>query len=262
MILTRTIDISDRVFTIPDLLRIAKILDREVEGSEGQRARPTYEVSFEESLVVEGSATEVLNEEVLTRPSRPRRVEMRLIALRPDRSIRVDLVAGDSKFDNRARVSGEGDSWVNATCSVIREAIDKTAPQSFWWRKHRTLLLNLIALGTGDILSLFSRFMAAHTSSSFFDSHITMTPTLRAYGRFVASVGITWIGLFWGWLGTLPMALAIRSWILSMWPSVEFKFGSPHLLIDNRRRRLYTVMILLIAPLIVDVIYDAIKSIP
>jgi hypothetical protein len=102
-------------------------------------------------------------------------------------------------------VSGEGGSWVNVTCSAIREAIDKTAPQSFWWRKHRTLLLNLIALGTGNILNIIARVMA-HSSFSFLDSYLDSNPALRTYGRFVAGVGPEWFGLFLGWLGTLPLA--------------------------------------------------------
>jgi hypothetical protein len=265
MIVTRKIPIADRVFKIPDLQRIAAILDRQVSNAPDRMTSTSYEVTFEESMAVEGTAAEVFNEETLTRPSRPFAVEMRLRSGVPEHYVRVNLFAGGLPDRNSAWVSGEGADWVNSTCSAIREAIEKTAPQSFWWRKHPTLLLNLIALGTGSIVNFIAEIGADASfrlwpGATTFQSYLNSSPILRAYGDLVAVVGVWWLGLFWGWLWTLPLASSIRRWIFSMWPSVEFNFGSPHLRPDNRREKFNMVLALMIIPLAVSALYDVLKA--
>ncbi len=73
---TRKIEIADRVFTIQDLMRFAKILDGL--ASTSPKFSTLYEVKFEDDLSIEGTASEVFADEELNRPSRPRQIEMRL----------------------------------------------------------------------------------------------------------------------------------------------------------------------------------------
>jgi len=57
---------------------------------------------------------------------------------------------------------------------------------------------------------------------------------------------------FWG---VFSSSVAVK------WPSIEFDFGLPHLQIERiRRKRLVTVVSLIVLPVVVNVIYDVMKS--
>jgi hypothetical protein len=265
MIRTRKIEITDRVFSLPDIQRVAGVLDRNASTTPGERFSTSYEVTFEDDLNIKGSAAEVLNEEELNRPSRPVKIEMRLSGTHC--YVRVDLRAGDSIWanDNAATISGDDANWVNANHTSLLDALGKVPPQSFWWKRHRTLLLNIIALGVGNIVDCILGItveitiriwpgiigsLPAPSPGSAFWAYILVVKTLGPWSTV----------LFWCWLGNLPLAFSIRSWLLSMWPSIEFNFGSPYLRLENRRQKFNAFMALWVIPLILAAVFEVGKS--
>src|ERR1035437_5757134 len=150
---TREITLKDRVFTTPDLMRFAGILDRQASDAPDSQVTTKYRVVFEDSHTIEGLASEVCSEEELNRPSRPIKVEMYLDRRGKPDYIRVSLRAGDDSwvYENSVKICGEDANWVNANNTALLDALGKVPPQSFWWKRHRILLLNLIALGVGNI---------------------------------------------------------------------------------------------------------------
>src|ERR1035437_782775 len=150
---TREITLKDRVFTTPDLMRFAGILDRQASDAPDSQVTTKYTVVFEDGHTVEGLASEVFSEEELNRPSRPIKVEMYLDRRGKPDYIRVSLRAGDDSwvYENSVKICGEDANWVNANNTALLDALGKVPPQSFWWKRHRILLLNLIALGVGNI---------------------------------------------------------------------------------------------------------------
>jgi hypothetical protein len=64
----------------------------------------------------------------------------------------------------------------------------------------------------------------------------------------------------WRWVLGLPWAFQIRHWILSMWPSIEFNFGSAYLRPDNRRQKLNWTLTMVILPIVLAAIYDVLKE--
>lgn len=265
MILSRKIDVADRVFTIRDLRRMAEVIDNQISQLSEGGDSSVYEVFFEESLAIQGDAAEIFNEEVLTRSSCPYAIEMLLRCLDPERMVRVELRSGNTPGRNRAWVAGHGEGWVNATCSALEEALRKTAPQSFWWRRHSTLLLHFIAFGLGNItFCLVGIFVAIIVRfwphlGDFID--LINRESLTYTSLSLVAKGGQLLAFIPGWLGCYPLAFSTRRWILSMWPSVEFDFGSPHLRPNNRRQKFNLLMVGLILPIAVNAIYDIMKTI-
>ena len=95
---TRRIAVSDRVFTAQDLLRIAKILDRQDRPTAGERHFKTeYEVRFNNNTTIADDSPDVFGDEVLTTPARPVAIRMALrdYSLARERSISIALDHGD-----------------------------------------------------------------------------------------------------------------------------------------------------------------------
>jgi len=257
---TRRIEIAERIFTIPDLVRIGSILDRQVSTASDQRIWTNHEVTFEDGTSIEGSASEVFTEEELDRPSRPLTIEMRLYCSGAERFMRVYIHSGDSDYGSVMVISGNDATWVNANYMALRDALEKVAPQTLWWRRHPTFLLNLIALGSGTVFLSLSSILALlleqiwPTRPSFITS---MPPNLLSQIR-----SVFWLTLWpLRWLTGFLFAPEIRRWLLSMWPGIEFNFGIPHLRPDKRRQKLCTVLTVLVLPIIVSAVYDVLKMV-
>jgi hypothetical protein len=106
---TREITLKDRVFAVPDLMRFAGILDRQVSDAQDSQVTTKYTVVFEDSHTIEGLASEVFSDEELNRPSRPVEVEMYLDRRGKPDYIRVRLRAGEHTgvYENSVKICGE-----------------------------------------------------------------------------------------------------------------------------------------------------------
>jgi hypothetical protein len=266
---TRDFTFSDRVFTVQDLMRFADILDWQV--SDTPRDSSEYTVTFEDGHEIKGSSSEVFTEEQLNRPCRPVEIKIWLWVHSVQDYIRIKLHSGETsyKYENSITISGNDANWVNANYTALHDAVDKVTPQSLWWRENRfrrMLLLNLIALGVGTLeyavivgMVLVSvrvwPNLPSHTVESF---PLSLQPMLLSYSRFFLS----WP---WRWFLGFPWAFIIRRWLLEMWPSIEFNFGSTYLRPDNRRKKLYWTLTAVIVPIIIAFFcsmmpYDVLKE--
>jgi hypothetical protein len=147
VIRTRKIKVRDRIFRIPDLMRIASILDRQIDG--GKSIRTSYKVEFDDGVIIEGAASEVFADGELNRPSRPKEVQMWLFKSLNE-SINVDLEEGNSEtYSNKITISAADAESADALYARLNEAVEKTQQQTFWGRKHEFLLYLLLAMGLG-----------------------------------------------------------------------------------------------------------------
>jgi hypothetical protein len=261
---TRKIAISDLVFTSEDVRRIATIFDRQ-EKPQPERTRSNYVVQFDNNTQLESDTPEVFSDESLTAPARPVSIQMSFHDFTRERHISLSIDHGDSRygFGNQAVVSGSEPAWLSENFLALEDTLKRTRPQSIWFRRHPTILLNLIALGIGslglllitsivhalDYLGLLSIF-GPPSPNSFVQAILALPkPLLNA---------LAW---FWRWaLGFTWGASEVRRSLLTMWPSIEFDFGFPHLQMEKKRRTyLRAVAALIILPIITSLLYDLLK---
>jgi hypothetical protein len=107
--------------------------------------------------------------------------------------------------------------------------------------------LNLIALGVG---TLEYALLVAMVLVS-----IRVWPDLPSL--VIDSIPLSWP---WRWVLGFPWAFLIRGWLLSMWPSIEFNFGSTYLRLENRRKKLKWTLTAVIIPIIIALFYDVMKG--
>ena len=257
MKLTRKINVADRVFTVPDLKRLAKILDEQPSRPPSLEFTTEYEVKFEDEHRITGTADEVLSEEELNRPSRPITIEMRLRCYPADRDIRVDLSAGNWSYGNAIVVSGDDGQWVNATHRSLEDAVQKVAPQASFWRKHDFLLWLVIGAGVCCLMDIARKLLAFSITKAFpVAAKQNASALLRGLVYGPTSPG----GWIWFCGFGLSLALPLSFWLLSAWPRVEFNFGNIYFRPDNRRRKFITVWTLVIVPVLIEVGLEAVRA--
>lgn len=266
---TRKIPITNRVFTLSDLARIASIF-REQSGL-AQRSsedfNAAYIVYFSDDSTIESSSPDILDEKFLIGPSRPTGVRFTFHNYTLSNYLSFRLSHGNISYShgNIAEVSSEDTAWLSQNFLGMKESIETARPQTFWFKRHPTLLLNLIALGIGSsyllfvelIIQMLFRYIGLETvirplneGSPWRDVLLLSRPFLYVFW---------WL---WAWfIGNLTGAYAVRRWLLNMWPNIEFDFGANHLLTEKTRRsRLTLVMTLITVPIFVNLTYDILKQ--
>jgi hypothetical protein len=253
MIITRKIKVANYVFTVADLNRFARILDEQAPLASKLKYETEYQVKFDDDHSIAGSAIEVFQEEEFNRTSRPRAIEMRLHCYPLDRSIRVELSAGDSDYGNAIVISGDDANWVNANHKSLENALEKVAPQSFWFTKHRFALWALLSVAITSLLYLIPKAFWGLTVK-FSNAPGSELPTAIP-DPFSHPAGLWFIGCGIIW------AFPVWRWVLSAWPSIEFNFGKASLRPEHKRRRLTAVWTLVALPLLLEAVFKIVEKI-
>jgi hypothetical protein len=187
-------------------------------------------------------------------------MSLRDFSLARERYISVTLDHGDAAHRNLITLSGTERAWLSDTFLTLKDAVDRTRPQVSWLRRHPTLLLNLIALGLGSLGMLLFDGVASLLLPKL---NIPPLPADSPWRPYLTSLlpllyVAQWI---WRWLvGFVWGAVAVRDWLLTLWPSIEFDFGLAHLQSEKvRRARMRAVGALVVLPILTSLAVDWLK---
>lgn len=263
---TRNLKVKDRVFSLEDIQRIANIIgEQKVKANEADvHSSASYLLDFADETRIEVEDSVAISDELLARPARVVKVEFDFHDYENKRSINFTIRHGDSPWDSGARISGEDRAWVDGQFLAVKEAVEAAKPQTSAPRRFQGLILHASALGIGSLgqmaldvfigsvlvwLDVFGNIQPVDQDSKFRAVLISLGPILYA---------LLWI---WRWiLGLAWGAFAVRSWLVSLWPSVEFSFGPEHHRIEEiRRRRLAGFSTLVLVPIFIAITYDVAK---
>ena len=238
---TRVITVSGVVLTSDDLRRIAKLLQKQSALAEKSvhRASTSYLVQFDDSTMLESDSPEPFADELLTSTSRPVRINMSFHNYSLHRHVSLSLSHGSSAHENSATITAQEEAWLNDNFMALKEALGKVRPQKAWFIKHP--FMSFAVLATGMWVPL---------------KHFVVGPLLR----FVAFTDAVSPYLVTGFIVGVT-SLWVYDWLKDAWPNVEFDFGAFHLRVErSRRRRLYLVATLIILPVAIGLIVDAVKA--
>jgi hypothetical protein len=260
---TRKIVIRNRVFSLEDLKRIAELFDKQAKlaRKSDHHASSEYEISFSNNTSISGDSPEILDDKFLNAPGRPVVVRLAFRNFTLGRHLSFEANHGDSTYSNIASVSADEPDWVNDNFLSLEEAIQTVRPQTFWFRRHPTLLLNLIALGAGSLIQLAVQpLLQAFIKILPFWSAIQSVPADSPWRQPVILAVLYLFIWITRWFTGFCFAFEIRRWLLQLWPNVELNIGSEHLKTEIiQRRRLVAVIVLIVLPVITSAIYDIIK---
>ena len=264
---TRKIIISEKVFTEEDLQRIGRVFEKQMLLSKesGDNTTIKYEVKFSDNTTIESDSLDIFTDESLSASARPVEIRMSFFNHIRSRHLFFSVGQGDSIWGNSAEISGSELDWLGETFLAIKESLDCVKPQEFWLRRHQVLLVNLIALGIGTLGMLFAELLATllHSVPELSELIKPLPPDSPWRHVFQSSRLMFYIfGWVWRWAAGFAWgAFGVRRWLLKMWPSIEFEFGLLHLRTEQiQRKRLLTVIALIVLPILMSLLYDLAKG--
>jgi len=262
MIEKRRIPVTNKIFAMADLLRLATILeDRNANANElvGWTTLK-FSIGFSNGTILEANRSELFREENLAIGARATNIEMIYSNLKTGESIRVSLDSDRTFASNEVYVSSTERTFVNDCYIRMQQSLDATPNQDFWIAKHRSAVLNIVALGTGTMMVGGINWIARHflgdlpikplaSDSPWRDVILRLSTLFYIFG---------WV---WRWaMGFLWGAVPIHRWIMSAWPKIELSIGPNHVRPEVARRKLIIgVIILLVLPIIANLATDLIK---
>lgn len=262
---TRKIIIQNKIFTLDDLKRVAAVFDRQrqLAKKSDHHATTRFVVQLSDNTSIESDSTEVLNEGVLRGPGRPVEVQFSFLNYSLERDLSFRVSHGDSSYGNMATISGTEEKWINDNYVSLKEAIETVRPQTFWFRRHQTFGLHLIALAVGSLIQFcIEIFLGWLITYWGVDSIVKPLPPDSPWRAVIPKVLPMFYVVKWliRWLIGMMWAFEVRTWLLRLWPNIELDFGSEHLKLEKlQRKRIVAFISLIVVPIVASLIYDFLK---
>jgi hypothetical protein len=259
---THQIEIRDRILSRQDLDRIAAIFAKQqsLARRSGRNAETSYEINFSDGTSIESDNADVLDEPLIMGPARPVQVSFRFADYSLHRHVRFSVTHGEGSYGNTAMASGDEAPWLTDTFQALKNAVESARPQSFWFRQHPGILLNLLALGIGCLVDMSIGLLV---DAAILMGHFQKLFAAPSHSPWEQALSSAWPLLYlvlWVWRWTLGLiwgAFAARNWLLSLWPNIELDLGAEHLKVERAQRaRLATVVALVVIPILVSLLHD------
>ncbi len=255
---TRRLEIKKKIFAKVDILNIGRLFLHEYESARETKngSSITFEISCVDGTSYESESIELFDEGGIIDLKRINSFEMTFYHYTLDRRMNISAVHGG--YRDYLLVRGCDQNWVNGIFTKLKEIIDSIRPQDNWIIRYRTLVLHIIALGVGRIFySLLWLILYQHIEPS--ENPSETVKTIRSFFTTYPYL-VYLINWFLIWVMGIPWAYMIRSWLLDLWPGIEFDFGPEHMKVEKLRRlRISMVCTVGIIPIVLAIGYDLLK---
>lgn len=257
---TRRFNIEKKIFKKSDIKNIGKVFLEEYKNAQEKEHNSsiTFRLDCIDNTSYESENIGLLDDGNIIDIKRTRTIEITYHNYELRRYMNISLIHGNS-YENTLIVRGQDQNWVNGIFTKIKEIIDSIQPQDNWILKHKTLLLHLNALGIGIIFfAIFNLLILQYIEPIENPSGnvLQLRTFFETYPLFIYLVGG-----FLKWMVGMSWAPEIRSWVLSLWPLIEFDFGPDHLKIEKMRRlRMSIFLSTAIIPLSVSIVSNIINK--
>lgn len=259
---TRQITISEKVFTLEDIRRIASIFDEQVTLSKqsDDRADVEYSIDFSDNTTFKSESPKLFSD--VSHPAQPVQIQMSFRDYKLGRQLLFSAHHGDSSYGNHASVSAGETAWLSKNFLTLKDTLEAVKPQTVWYRRHRILTLSLIALGIGSCLDIGLSSVTKLLFQNIDFSGVTKPPSPDSpWRRVIESASPLLLTIKWGWrwfLGAL-WAHDLYRWLLDLRPNIEFDFGVPHLRTERMKRQRLMVVVALGLSILANLLTDVLK---
>ena len=260
---TRRLTVKNKVFTKADVQRLARFFSSEYEAvrdseqSSAHYCALTFQVDCADGTSYESESVELLEDEGPIDIKKTNSLQMTLHTL----DQKVDFSIREGRYSEGSLiVRGCDKHWVNGTFSTLEDIIDSVKPQDNWILRHRTSSLHLIALGTGSLIFLLLDALVY--------PHIppieNPSDSIQALRDYIWAT--PWFAFLFAWflrwfMGISVLAFHLRSWLLDLWPQIEFDFGPEHMNLEvARRAKVVAVFSIVIIPIAIAIVPDILNT--
>jgi len=257
---TRRFYIKQKIFKKTDFLNIGKIFHKEynLAQKDNNNSSISFRVDCIDGTSYESESLELFDDGSILDQKKAKFIEISFHNYTLDQYMNISVVHGGGYGDNLI-IRGVDSTWVNGIFTRLKEIIDCLKPQDNFLIRHKTALLHIIALSIGKIFFLLISLALDYVHIEPIKNPSEILQKIRLFFA-TYPYFINLIEWFCSWLMGIGSAYAIRTWLLKLWPDIEFDLGPEHLKIEKlRRMRIAIVFSIGIIPFCISIIYDLVK---
>jgi hypothetical protein len=251
---TRKFSISNVIVTLDNLREISKIIEEsanKIKVSDYRFRR--IHIETQDGSEYKSSSSNILSQGSILDSKQINKIRMYFEdSMSEDRpSISIYLTHGNSYGSNYIEVIGNESTWVNGVMRRFEDIVGDWERQPTWPRRFQWAFVLLFVIGIMRVIWLIVLTILSQYAAAF-----PQINSLSPSRKLITSLVITILPAL---LFAIP-GYYITDKLVELWPNVELRTGREHAQIYRKRRdRLWTIMGLIIIPLLITFLYDLIK---
>ncbi len=234
---TREKKLDNKVLTKDDISRLWSVLNSEYilsNKKENHHTSLKMQIRCSDETRYESDGDELLSEGNIFDLKRVKSIDFEYYDYSDKKKININL-RNDLIIDGNLTVGGNDTHWVAGIFNKLEIIFDSVKPQNNWVSRHE---ISLTLIGSFILANVFTKIL-------FFIYSENITNITSAY----------WFILFAFMFLSFLIFVSIISWVIKLWPSIEFDFGPEHKKIEKTRRvRFLVLWSSLVLPLILNLI--------
>lgn len=257
---TRELKIKERIFTLENVLQLAKLLgDEKLRVLEDSSAELTFSASCTDNSSFSSQELTLFEKDSPLSRKRVQRIELEFRRYRRYEMISrivIRLAHGNDSWRNDVTIVGTDSTWVNGTLRAIEETIESFSPQNTFLYQNKRPIRTVFSLGLGSLYMWAILLVPTATPTDKPEWAIKLNVILEAIplSYFLFKY---FIAFLMGWFPSQILYEKLKKW----WPSVELQIGPEHALTEKQRRKwVINAVILGVLPLVTALAYDLIKN--
>jgi len=242
MIVSKKLNITNLIIKTDNIRELAQKIYEEYEKDADSDKSINFILRGVDGTQYESDNKEIFSHNGILDTRRIIEIEMRYSNYTNDKRIYIQLshTVEDYEWANYISVSGPDELWVNGVIKSFEDIISNWEKQVNWPHKYSRLLIMVFAVGIGLSFALLALNLLY-----FISTDVIIQPSY-----YVAAIG----------LGMFP-AFYIIDKLKELYPVVELRTGPEYTQVEVRKRKkLYTIILLVVIPLVISLIIELIKN--
>lgn len=227
-----SIPIEDKVFSVDDIMELARILYAAFSASRSNNKTVTYFLALWDGQsyeLVDQNPTQL--RQIIT-SKKVTKINFDFFDFSKENRVAIKIAEGDS-WGNKIDIDTKGDAAFNKLRGQIEDWLESVKPQNNLYLKYRSLLAPIVRIYFGVLTIELVYLVVGHIGIKPIEHPTHLELDLR---NFLSTYRIP-VFLALAYLEGLPWQWRLFDYLDKLWPPVEFDFGPEHLRQSKSQRK-------------------------
>lgn len=237
---TRELPIDKKIFSKIDLKKFSKIFTDELKSCEDtDAASMKFKFTFSDNSTIETDSIAIFEDDSIIYSEKCIELDFDFYNYSLDKYVNLKIMPEYPTL-SKIRIRGNDDKWIGYITNLFENTLKQTKPQNNFLLRHVLLIRTVLSLFMGYITFMLIKPLIFFLASI---SEINPSPLIISLAAIVEAnllisilIGLILI-LFSFYLIGYGIVDSLLTWLLKLWPSIEFDFGPEYLNTEKERRK-------------------------
>lgn len=245
--------IENKVFSKKDIITLSKLFHTQYENAikKGHRCSICYKMASSVDMAsYESESLDLFKDDGIIDTKKISSIEMSFDNYTVNQYINLSIEHKGSYHDGLI-IEGSDKNWVAGTLTTFTDIINSIKPQTHWCIKYKTFLWHLLSLSIGFIIFYPLYFLTMPYIIKTLSTSDNIIAINNSFKEHQSSNLFILYCLSSSWLIGYPWAKNAISWLLELWPKIEFDFGPEHMKNEKEKRNRLNLILSIVLSIVI-----------